>query len=212
MFAGLFAANIHRAPVRDYFEELWQRLPERLEHPHWELRRRFLLGEVGPGKRVLDLGSGTGAFTAVLAEAGAEVVGAEVAQAAIERAERAHPGLRFVLVPLEGPLPFEDHAFAVVWSSEVIEHVADTARWLSETRRVLAPGGRLLATTPNHGRVGILVHGLERYSDPLSDHLHLYTRRSLARLLAEFGFGEIEVRTAGGVPLMRPLLLARAAR
>jgi SAM-dependent methyltransferase len=90
--------------------------------------------------------------------------------------------------------------------------VANTARWLSEVRRVLRPAGRLLLTTPNHPRLAILFGGLERYAEPLSDHLHLYTRKSLWRLLDEFDFGEITLRAAGGLPLMRPLLLASATR
>jgi ubiquinone/menaquinone biosynthesis C-methylase UbiE len=94
----------------------------------------------------------------------------------------------------------------------VIEHVADTARWLSEVRRVLVPRGRVLLTTPSHGRLRLLAGGIERYSEPLGDHLHLYTARSLRGLLAEFGFGEIDVRSVGGAPLARRLVLARAVR
>jgi ubiquinone/menaquinone biosynthesis C-methylase UbiE len=94
----------------------------------------------------------------------------------------------------------------------VIEHIADTARWLSEIRRVLRPAGRLLVTTPNHTRAAIALRGLEHYADPLSDHLHLYTRRSLRRILEEFGFGDIVLRAAGGPRLSRSLLLASAVR
>jgi len=94
----------------------------------------------------------------------------------------------------------------------VIEHVADTGHWLSEVRRVLVPGGRLLLTTPSHGRLRVALGGIERFSEPLGDHLHLYTARSLRGLLREFDFGEVRVRTAGGPPLLRRLLLASAAR
>jgi 2-polyprenyl-3-methyl-5-hydroxy-6-metoxy-1,4-benzoquinol methylase len=198
--------------IKDYYEELWERLPEQLALPDRELRLAFLLDEVSPGDRVLDVGFGNGTFTAELARAGARVVGVEVAQAALERAHAAHPELDFRLVSLDGPLALDDGAFDVVWASEVIEHVADTARWLSELRRVMSPGGRLLVTTPNHPRALLLLHGIERYSDPLSDHLHLYTRRSLNGLLDEFGFAPVRVRTAGGPPLFRRLLLARAVR
>jgi SAM-dependent methyltransferase len=198
--------------VRDYYEELWQRLPADLEPPDWELRRDFLLGELRPGDRVLDLGSGAGDFTALAAGARASALGAEVAEAAVSRARRQHPGLEFQLVPIEGPLPFADNSFDLVWSSEVIEHVADTARWLSEVRRVLAPGGRLLLTTPSHGRLRVAWHGVEAFSEPLGDHLHLYTRRSLRELLGEFGFAEVSVRAVGGPPLLKPTLLARAVR
>jgi SAM-dependent methyltransferase len=180
--------------------------------PDFELRRAFLLDQVSAGDRVLDLGSGDGTFTAELERAGAHVVAVEVAEAALNRAWSAHPELDFRLAPIGGPLPLEDCSFDVVWASEVIEHVADTARWLSEVRRVLSPRGRLLLTTPNHPRASLLTHGLERFSDPLGDHLHLYTRRSLLGLLHEFGFDPVEVQAAGGPPLLRRLLLARAVR
>lgn len=198
--------------MREYYEELWSSLPAELRPPDLELRRRFLRAEARPGDRALDLGCGEGVLTALLSDAAGEVVGADVAQAALDRAGAAHPGLDFRLVPIDGPLPFEDGWFDLVWSSEVIEHVADTARWLSEVRRVLAPGGRLALTTPSHGRLRVALAGMERFSEPLGDHLHLYTARSLHALLEEFGFAQVRVRTAGGPPLLRRLLLARGER
>ena len=143
----------------------------------------------------------------MLAPAGS-VVGVDVAEAALRRARARHPALTFALVPIDGALPFDDGAFDVVWSSEVIEHVADTARWLSEVRRVLVPRGRLLLTTPSHGRLRLAIGGIERYSEPLGDHLHLYSARSLRELLTEFDFEVEELRSAGGPPLLRRLLLA----
>jgi 2-polyprenyl-3-methyl-5-hydroxy-6-metoxy-1,4-benzoquinol methylase len=198
--------------MRDYYEELWQRLPDDLEPPDRELRSHFLLGRVNRGDRVLDLGCGDGWMTAELARAGAAPTGIEVAQAAIDRARQRHPELELRLAPIEGPLPVEDNACDVVWASEVIEHVADTAGWLSEIRRVLRPEGRLLLTTPNHSRLRLLVAGIERYSEPLGDHLHLYSTSSLRGVLGEFDFNEIEIRRGGGPPLGRRLLLAAAVR
>jgi SAM-dependent methyltransferase len=199
-------------PIRDYYEELWESLPADLEPPTFDRRLSLLLGEVRAGDRALDLGCGAGEFTAALARAGAEAVGADVAEAALDRARLRHPGVEFRLVPFDGPLPFEDGSFDLVWSSEVIEHVADTARWLSEVRRVLVPGGRLLLTTPSHGRVRVALGGVERFSEPLGDHLHLYTKRSLRMLLDEFGFGEVQVRAVDGPPLLRTMLVAKAVR
>jgi ubiquinone/menaquinone biosynthesis C-methylase UbiE len=198
--------------VKDYYEELWERLPEDLEPPDLEPRRAFALANLVAADRVLDLGCGNGDLTADLAGVVAQITGADVARAALERARRRHPSLDLRLVPIDGALPFEDGEFDVVWSSEVIEHVADTARWLSEVRRVLASRGRLLLTTPSHGRLRLLIGGLERYSEPLGDHLHLYTGRSLRDLLNDFGFGEVSIRAAAGPPLLRRLLLARAVR
>ena len=198
--------------MRDFYEDLWERLPAQLVPPDLELRLAHLRAGVRAGDRVLDLGCGDGRFTAELARMGAASTGVDIAEAALNRARGAHPDLDFRLAPIDGPLPFDDGSFDVVWTTEVIEHVADTARWLSEVRRVLVPRGRLLLTTPSHGRVRVAIGGIEAFSDPLGDHLHLYTRKSLTALLAEFGFDEISVRTAGGPPFLRRLLLARAVR
>jgi ubiquinone/menaquinone biosynthesis C-methylase UbiE len=226
--------------VRDYYEELWERLPEHLEPPDLQLRAAFARANVRPGDRVLDLGCGDGALTGVLADTAgvrarppgdpaaaaagggggaphepataASVVGVDVADAALRRARARHPALTFALAPIDGALPFDDGSFDVVWASEVIEHVADTARWLSEVRRVLVPRGRLLVTTPNHGRLQLAIGGIERYSEPLGDHLHLYSARSLRQLLVEFDFEVGELRGADGPPLVKRLLLASAVR
>jgi len=198
--------------VQQYYEDLWERLPAELRAPDFERRRAFLLAAVRTGDRALDIGCGAGDFTAVLAQAGAAAIGVDVAEAALGRARARHAGLDFRRVRFDGPLALEDCSFELVWASEVIEHVADTALWLSEVRRVLAPGGRLLLSTPSHGRLRVAVGGVERFSEPLGDHLHLYTRRSLAGVLDEFGFSAIRVRAVGGPPLLRRSLLAQAVR
>ena len=48
----------HLRVVRDYYEELWERLPADLSPPDFERRRAFLLAELRSGDRVLDLGCG----------------------------------------------------------------------------------------------------------------------------------------------------------
>ena len=100
----------------------------------------------------------------------------------------------------------------IVWASEVLAFVPDTARVLSEVRRVLGRGGRLLVTTPSHGRVRTLVRGLGADLDPLGPALRFYTRGSLRATLETFGFDQVSVRGAGGPPLLRGTLLARARR
>ncbi len=198
--------------MKEYYEELWERLPEDLTPPDLAVRRGFALANVAAGERVLDLGCGAGDLAADLARNGAQVTAADVAQAALDRVGRRHPELARCLIEIDAALPFDDGAFDTVWSSEVIEHVGDTARWLSEVRRVLAPRGRVLLTTPSHGRLRLLAGGIERYSEPLGDHLHLYTARSLRELLGDFAFTDIRVTAKAGPPLARRLLLARAVR
>ena len=201
--------------MKDYYEDLWERLPSGTRPPDLPPRRAFLLAHVSPGDRVLDLGCGDGAFTAMAAEAGARAIGVDVAEAALRRARAGHPGLDFRLGPIEGPLPLEDRSVDLVWASEVIEHVADTARWLAEVRRVLRPGGRLLVTTPHHGRLrrtALALVRFEQHFDPLSDHLRFFTPGTLGALLADAGFADVRLAATGGPPLWRRVLLASAVR
>jgi 2-polyprenyl-3-methyl-5-hydroxy-6-metoxy-1,4-benzoquinol methylase len=203
-------------PSRAYYEERWQALEPGLEPPDLPVRLSFLREHVAEGDRVLDLGCGEGRFAAELAGLGASVVAVDVAEEPLRRAGELHPQLDLRLVALDGEWELPDASFDVVWAGEVIEHVADTAAWLSETRRVLRSGGRLLLSTPAHGRLAMLRLALSRgalaeHFDPLGEHLRFYTRASLTELLEEFRFESVDVQAAGR-PWARRLLLARAVR
>jgi 2-polyprenyl-3-methyl-5-hydroxy-6-metoxy-1,4-benzoquinol methylase len=203
--------------VRDRHESLWETVPAGLEPSDFDLRRRFLLDRVGRGERVLDVGCGEGRFAHELARAGASVLGIDVAEEPLGRARRLHGDLELHVVPEAGPWPLEDSSFDVVWAGEVIEHVLDTSAWLSEVRRVLRSGGRLLISTPAHGRARLLrlalsKRGFASHFDPRADHLRFYSQATLARLIEDFGFERIEVRSAAGPPWERRLLLLSAIR
>ena len=208
----------------EYHEQLWQAVPEGAVPPGLELRRAFLLDglRVATARpqqplRVLDVGCGDGRLTAAIAQAGFVVVGIDVAEEPLRRARELHPGIDVRLVPVDRDWAFEDASFDVVWAGETIEHASDTAGWLSELRRVLRSGGSLLLSTPAHERLELLALALsgkrfDRHFDPRADHVRFYTRRTLARLLADFGFEHIELHAVGGLPGARRTLLASAVR
>jgi SAM-dependent methyltransferase len=164
---------------------------------------------------VLDFGCGAGRFLRALTEAGVEAVGVELAPAAAERARANAPGADVRLLEADGSLPLGHGEVDLVWCSEVLEHVADTAHALLEARRVLRPAGRLLVTVPYHGRLqaaATAVLRFESHYDPLGQHLRFYTRRSLAGALDAAGFADVRVRAVGGVPALRRTLVAHAHR
>jgi len=206
-----------KMPSRAYHEELWEGIPEGLMPADFPLRSRFLLEHVRPPVRVLDVGCGEGWFAAAVAQAGAEVVAVDVAEEPLRRARARYPDLDLRIVDAEGSWALEDASFDLVWVGETIEHVADTAGWLSELRRVLRPGGGLLLSTPDHGRAAMLGLAISRrafhaHFDPRSEHLRFYTGRTLTELLEDFGFEAICVRRSGGLPGARRLLLVSARR
>jgi SAM-dependent methyltransferase len=201
--------------VRAHYESFWADAPQDPEPWAWERRRALLLAEARPGERVLDLGCGAGRFVAAVRDAGADPVGVDIAEAALERARRNAPGADLRLLEPDGSLPLEHASVELVWCSEVLEHVADTDHLLLEARRVLRPGGRLLATVPFHGRVKAALIGLlrfEQHFDPAGQHLRFYTRTSLATTLDRAGFTDVRVRPWGGAPPLRTGLTAWARR
>jgi ubiquinone/menaquinone biosynthesis C-methylase UbiE len=203
--------------ARERHESLWRSVPAGLEPSDFALRRDFLLARVAPGERVLDVGCGEGRFTSELRLAGAQAVGIDVAEEPLERA-RSRDGLLDVrLIDEAGDWPLEDSSFDVAWAGEVIEHVADTAAWLSELRRVLRSGGRLLLSTPANGRGRLLGLAASRrafaaHFDPLADHLRFYSRETLTRLIEDFGFDSVEIDAVAGPPWARRVLLLSAVR
>jgi SAM-dependent methyltransferase len=196
--------------VKSFYEDVWEPLPDDPEPWAWERRRALLLDEVREGERVLDLGCGAGRFVGALRDAGADPVGVELAEGALERARRNVPDADFRLMDEE--IPLEDTSVDLVWCSEVLEHVPDTAALLSEVRRVLRTGGRLLVTTPSHElvrRVLIALLHWDAHFDPLGQHLRFYTRRSLTRVLETFAFEDVRVDPTGPG---REMLVARARK
>jgi SAM-dependent methyltransferase len=180
--------------MQDWREAVWSAVPEGAEPERFAARRAFLLEHVAPGEGVLDLGCGDGAFAAELLGAGCAVTMADVAQEALRRARARAPGAEAVALVDGGPLPFAEDAFDVVWAGEVLEHVADVVGLLAEVRRVLRWGGRLLVTTPWHGRV---VVATDAHFDPRADHLRFFSARTLRTVLTDAGFASAQVRRAG---------------
>lgn len=101
-------------------------------------------------KRVLDAGCGMGYGCAELARAAASVVGVDISGEAVASARERYALPRVTF--LQGScaaLPFRTASFDLVVAFELIEHLREWRDFLTEARRVLAPGGQCLISTPN---------------------------------------------------------------
>ena len=114
------------------------------------LHRYAIAARFCAGKRVLDIASGEGYGSALLAQTASEVVGVDVDQRAVDHARHAYyaANLRFMRGSTT-EIPLADGAVDVIASFETIEHVGEHERMLDELRRVLVPGGVLIISSPN---------------------------------------------------------------
>ena len=105
------------------------------------------LVEGAPGKRALDVGTGTGQFATYLARDGFAVTAIDLSPAMITTARRLAAAEQLDIDFQTGDaerLPFDDHSFDVVVSRNLLWTLPRPHQALLEWRRVLKPGGRLV--------------------------------------------------------------------
>lgn len=129
-------------------------VPGQVDPDLWnEHRSRYLFAQrYAQGRRVVDLGCGTGYGSAILGDVAREVIGIDIAPEAIafarERFRTPRSLVRFQEASATSTgLP--EQSCEVVVAFEVIEHLADWRDLLTEARRLLTPEGVLLVSTPN---------------------------------------------------------------
>ncbi|MFF1376850.1 class I SAM-dependent methyltransferase [Streptomyces sp. NPDC058308] len=214
----------HPTDLRDFYED--PSVPVASGDARSLRQARILAAALGPATSrtatVLDIGcgDGTAAATAAPLLAGHRVIGVDWSQDALRRAHARLPyAVRGELG--DGGLPFASGAADAVLFSEVIEHLVDPDSALDELRRVLAPGGHLMLSTPNlaawYNR-GLLLAGVQPVFSEVSlraihgrpgkevvGHLRLYTARALREFVTAAGFEVVRLSGAPfhGVP--RPL-------
>jgi SAM-dependent methyltransferase len=181
----------------------------------------------------LDLGCGSGQNVLRYAPDGSTIYGIEVSEV-LAKLARKHE-IDVIVANVQGPIPILDETFDAVTSNQVLEHLANTDAFVSESFRLVRPGGIVVHSTENLSswhNIAALVLGWQAFSltnvstqasgvgnplanlrteeplEPWMQHLRVFSYRGLLELMAAHGFVDVEVRGAGYYPL--PSSLAHA--
>jgi ubiquinone/menaquinone biosynthesis C-methylase UbiE len=105
--------------------------------------------EVRPGERILDVGCGDGRFLRFCESQMSEgsVYGTDVSYVRLQRCIGEQ--LKVGQAEVEN-MPFADNTFQTILLIEVIEHTWQPEKALKELARILAPGGKMILSTPNY--------------------------------------------------------------
>lgn len=133
--------------------------------------------------KILDFGCGLGNNLNLLTNHFQKVVTVDVSQKAIDLAKKKYksPKVKFLLIK-DQKLPFKSSNFDFILAAEVLEHVPNLKKSMSELRRVLKKNGYLLISTPNYWNLRGLSKKLvelfigEGYWDPGRAHPGGYER------------------------------------
>lgn len=155
---------------------------------------------IGPADRVLDLGSGTGIVARLLrARLGGAVriTGLDASADMIEMARTLAPELEW-RVGNAMELPFADASFELVVAQQMLQFVPEPVAALREIRRVLVPGGRLVAATwrarPEQPLYEALGQVAERHLGVANEkRFRLGDDAALRAMLAEAGFSDVRI-------------------
>jgi ubiquinone/menaquinone biosynthesis C-methylase UbiE len=166
-----------------------------MEDHHSDITEQTLaLMQIQPGDRILDLGCGTGWASRRMARAAVagEVVGLDVADEMLRRAEQASTAfknIRYVWGSAE-KIPAADSSFSKVLSVESFYYYADQGRALDELRRVMAPGARLFILInlykDNHYSL--------RWVAELKVPVQALSEAEYIALLQQHGFDDVQAR------------------
>ncbi|MEE2037732.1 class I SAM-dependent methyltransferase [Nocardiopsis sp. CT-R113] len=138
------------AQVNDYdsFAEAYAADNENnLQNAYYERPAMVALAGDVTGRRILDAGCGAGPLSSALRDRGAVVTGIDASAEMLALAgRRLGDDADLRVADLSDPLPFADGAFDDVVASLVLHYLEDWGPTLAEMRRVLRPGGRLIAS------------------------------------------------------------------
>jgi len=197
-----------KAPVEESGAYKFQDVGSPLHHAYNLPAIQSLLPD---GKQtILDAGCGAGQVSGWLAKLGHDVWGCDPSNSGVELAKHHFPKADFFVSDLmEGPptvIPMGGYDGIV--NVEVIEHLFDPEKLLSNLHSALRPDGWIILTTPYHGYLKnltlSLTNGWDKHfmvNSP-GGHIKFFSPATLRNMLEDVGFSDIKIIGAGRAPLL----------
>lgn len=135
--------------------------------------------------RILDCGCATGLLLDIMKERGFDCYGAEISDTPFLISEKKHPGKIFKSKIDELSIP--DEYFDIITMFDLIEHVENPRSVLEKANSLLSNNGLLFIITPNMSSLSAILMG-KRHNDCIMEHLSLFNKKNMSRLLNEAGF------------------------
>lgn len=146
--------------------------------------------------RILELGCGKGRHADYLRKKyHAEVYGVDVTESSIELARAQYPQVKFYTMPAE-KLEFEGNFFDAIYAYDVLEHVDDLAKAISEIARTIKSGGKLIVNLPHPKSEAWLGKIRPTYAAEMH-HVRIMQDGELEKVLLPLGFELVKKRAEG---------------
>jgi len=158
----------------------------------------FNIFDIIPQKaQILEVGSATGLFLKFMQERGYDALGVEICKESVIYG-RENFGVNLLNLSLE-EANFKEESFDFIHFSHLIEHLNDPFLFLKTIYKILKKGGYTMVTTPNKSGLFANLYN-NNWRCIVSDHLFLFNKDNLKKILIKTGFEIIKVKTWGGIP------------
>lgn len=150
---------------------------------------RFLPLKKGSGKKVLELGCAIGAFSKLLREREFNVTAIDISQFIIEKAKKLQSGIKFKVLDIEKKIKLNEK-YDYIFAFEVLEHLENPRKALSNIKVLLNKNGVLIFSTPLPSK--------QTLADPM--HINVHSPRFWLSLGKKLGFKKVSFEQVAFIP------------